>query len=92
MQRFFKNVAKTLSNTLKTWSGYEIIAEKLHNIPQNAYDEAYKAFAPNADGFNVITHGDMFMNNLLFRHDENGKPTDIRFVSIVQNLIHTFFA
>lgn len=81
VQSFFRNIAQTLSNTVINWPGYENIALKLKNIPQTAYDNAYKAFQPNDSAFNVITHGDMFMNNLLFRHDKNGKPIDIRFVS-----------
>lgn len=80
MQQFWKNVAITLSRTIKNWTGYEKLAEKLKTIPQKVYDEVYKALAPQENGFNVITHGDMFVNNLLYRHDENGKPTDIRFV------------
>lgn len=71
-----------MSNTVKNWKGYEKIADKLQKIPQKAYDEAYKAFAPQDDGFNVITHGDLFINNLLFRHDQNGNPIDIRLVSV----------
>ncbi|XP_055298054.1 uncharacterized protein LOC129566290 [Sitodiplosis mosellana] len=80
VQQFWKNLVKSLSNSIKNWTGYEKIAVKLQNIPQKAYDEAYKAFAPRADAFNVLTHGDMFVNNLLYRHDEHGKPIDIRFV------------
>lgn len=82
MHSFFQNIAQTVSKTVKNWPGFENIAKKLSGIPQVAYEHAYKAYDPQIDGFNVITHGDMFMNNLLFRYDQNGKPVDIRFVSI----------
>lgn len=78
---FVKGVARTLSSAVKNWSGYEKIAEKLENIPQEAYDNVYKSYVPQEGGFNVITHGDLFMNNILFRYDRSGKPIDIRFVS-----------
>lgn len=80
---FVKGIAKTLSRTVKEWSGYDNIAEKLENIPQEAYDNVYKSYVPQEGGFNVITHGDLFMNNILFRYDQNGKPIDIRFVSSI---------
>ncbi|XP_031621919.1 uncharacterized protein LOC116339969, partial [Contarinia nasturtii] len=65
---------------MKKWSSYENISEKLRNIPQEAFDNIHRLYEPQIDGFNVITHGDMFMNNLLYCHDQNGKPIDIRFV------------
>ncbi|XP_031628478.1 uncharacterized protein LOC116344183 [Contarinia nasturtii] len=80
IQSFFRNIAQTVSNEIKHWPGYENISEKLGNIPQEAFDNIHKSYEPQDDGFNVITHGDMFMNNLLYRHDQNGKPIDIRFV------------
>lgn len=63
------------------WPGFEKIAQKIRNIPQEAYDNIYKSYMPQEGGFNVITHGDMYINNILFRYDENGKPIDIKIVS-----------
>lgn len=82
VETFFRNIAKTVSNAAKGWIGYENIAKKLVDIPEKAYANAYKSFVPQSNGFNVLTHGDMFINNLLYRHDENGVPIDIRFVSL----------
>lgn len=84
---FFKGVAKTLSNAVKNWSGYEKIAAKLGNIPQEAYENIYKSYIPQEGGFNVINHGDMFLNNILFRYDQSGKPVDIRFVSNFSHIL-----
>lgn len=86
VQSFFRNIAKGVSNAARNWPGFEAIAEKLLNIPQRAYDNVYKSYLPQEDGFNVLTHGDMFMNNILFRHDHNGKPIGIRFVSIIESV------
>lgn len=83
---FFKGVAKTLSNAVKNWSGYEKIAAKLENIPKEAYENIYKSYIPQEGGFNVVNHGDMFLNNILFRYDHSGKPIDIRFVSNVPHI------
>lgn len=83
VQSFFKNIAKGVASTARNWPGFEAIADKLMNIPQRVFDNIYRSYLPHEDGFNVLTHGDMFMNNILFRHDPNGKPIDIRFVSII---------
>lgn len=81
-EKLFKHIANTVSSTIANWPGYERIAEKIENIPQKEYDNIYKSYVPQEGAFNVITHGDMYINNLLFRYDANGKPVDIRLVSI----------
>lgn len=75
---------------VQNWKGYEIIANKLINIPQSEYDNIHKVFMPQDGAFNVITHGDMFLNNILFRHDEAGRQIDIRFVCIFNNSTRYF--
>lgn len=90
MNGFFTNIAITVSNVVKNWPGFETIANKLRNIPRSAHDKMYEVYRPRKDRFNVITHGDMFMNNILFRTDESGNPIDIRFVSKIC-YIHSIF-
>lgn len=76
-----------MSNAARNWHGYEQIAEKIANIPGFAYDNAYKAYSPTEGGFNTLIHGDMWMGNIMFCHDFNGKPTDVRFVSYSMNVL-----
>lgn len=80
IEGFFRNIAKTVSSAAKKWNGFEHIAEKLINIPAHAYDNAYKEYLPTENGFNVLLHGDMWSNNIMFHYDQHGKPTDIRLV------------
>ncbi|XP_037024113.1 uncharacterized protein LOC119066001 [Bradysia coprophila] len=79
VRRFFENIAKTVSMAARNWSGFEKIAEKLINVPSHVYDNIYKEYLPTENGFNVLLHGDMWSNNIMF-HYENGRPTDIRIV------------
>lgn len=66
---------------MKNWPAYETIATKLANIPDHIHDSMHEVYSPMKNAFNVITHGDMFLNNILFRYNQNGRPIDIRFVS-----------
>lgn len=85
IEGFFRNIAKTVSSAAKNWNGFGRIAEKLINIPAHAYDNAYKEYLPTENGFNVLLHGDMWSNNIMFHYDHD-KPTDIRLV-----IFETFF-
>lgn len=81
VKSFYNSIAKSISNTIKNWPGFENIAKKLENIPQHVHESMSNAYGPHANVFNVITHGDMFLNNILFQRDQNGRPADVRFVS-----------
>lgn len=80
IEGFFKNIARTVSNTIKNWNGFQKIAEKLINIPSYVYDNIFKEYMPTENGFNVLLHGDMWSNNIMFHYDKQGYPTDIRVV------------
>lgn len=80
VKSFYNSIAKSISNTIKNWPGFETIANKLGHIPEHVHERMCKVYGPNENVFNVITHGDMFLNNILFQRDQNGHPVDIRFV------------
>lgn len=81
VQSFYNSIGKSISNTIKDWPGFESIAKKLENIPSHVHDSMGDAYGPRKNAFNVITHGDMFLNNILFKRDPNRQLVDIRFVS-----------
>ena len=84
VKSFYNSIARTISNKVKNWPGFETIAKKLENIPQRVHDSMFDVYRPRKNSFNVVTHGDMFLNNILFQSGANGQPVDIRFVSICQ--------
>lgn len=83
IESFFRNIAKTVSSAANSWKleKFEKIADKLINIPSRVYDNVYKEYLPTVNGFNVLLHGDMWSNNIMFRYDQNGEPNDIRLVN-----------
>ncbi|GLH13621.1 CSON013154 protein [Gryllus bimaculatus] len=61
----------------RSWPGFEEYAERLEKFKKVAMDTYVKLNEPQPGAFNVITHGDYWIINFLFRY-EDGVPTDIR--------------
>ena len=59
-------------------------AEKVEDISNRILDLMMKYTQPNIheEEFNVINHGDCWVNNMLFKYDANGKPIKHIFVSV----------
>lgn len=57
-------------------------AEKIDKLAEKIYDKAAEISKCRPDEFNVINHGDFWVNNMMFRYNEEGKPIDHIFVSI----------
>lgn len=55
--------------------------EKISKLSDKLYDMGVKVTTQREDDFNVIIHGDFWVNNMLFKYHD-GKPIDHIFVSI----------
>ena len=59
---------------------------KVKKFAEVVYDRGLAALRRNDDEFNVINHGDSWTNNMMYRYDENSKPVQHVFVSIVRTI------
>ncbi|KZC10407.1 PREDICTED: uncharacterized protein LOC107188541 [Dufourea novaeangliae] len=78
---FFKNGCITLANEVQSWSELgKKYADKIRGLADKLHPMCVKLLKRRDDEFNVINHGDCWVNNMMFRYDENSKPIEHVFV------------
>ncbi|XP_039313572.1 uncharacterized protein LOC105198287 [Solenopsis invicta] len=80
MRGFFIMSVKTLADEIANWPEVKKYSEKIAKLTDHIYQIGIDATEPSEDEFNVINHGDFWVNNMLFKYDNDGKPTDHIFV------------
>ncbi|XP_075154639.1 uncharacterized protein LOC142228178 [Haematobia irritans] len=75
-----RNSCEALIELARTWSGYENIAEKLQNYIVNLRERLLQMQKPVPGEFRVLNHGDLWVNNFLFKYDADMRPLDLAFV------------
>ncbi|XP_066992696.2 uncharacterized protein [Anabrus simplex] len=80
LDKFLPAQMRTLSKAIKTWSGFETYAAKLEKLIPKYSDKLVDICTLQPGGFHVLTHGDCWINNYLFKYSSIGEPTDVRFV------------
>ncbi|KYM94221.1 PREDICTED: uncharacterized protein LOC108781508 [Cyphomyrmex costatus] len=80
MKDIFIKCTKGLADEIVNWPEVKKYSEKIAKLSDHIYQIGIDATKLNNEEFNVITHGDFHVNNMLFRYDNNGKPIDHIFV------------
>ncbi|XP_011693600.1 PREDICTED: uncharacterized protein LOC105453385 [Wasmannia auropunctata] len=80
MGAFFTMSVKGLAEEIATWPGMKKYADKIAKLTDEIYQIGINAAKMSEDEFNVINHGDMWVNNMLFKYDNDGKPVEHIFV------------
>lgn len=74
---------KHVANMVIEWPDFEDISSKLHKIVEIFDDKVSDIVNAKNSKINVINHGDGWVSNILFYHDEAQVPIDMLFVSSV---------
>ncbi|XP_034099228.2 uncharacterized protein LOC117564518 [Drosophila albomicans] len=78
--RFFSGNAKQLHKVVNSWPGFERIASKIDKYLQQQRAHLVRAQAPLEKEIKVLNHGDLWVNNMLFKYDRVQQPQDVIFI------------
>lgn len=79
---FFPASIRYVAEEVCTWQGYEEIAEKLFSLSNRVLVEAVDMYDQDGIEFKVLNSADLWVNNLMFHHNESKEPDDVVVVSL----------
>lgn len=83
---FFPVNIRCVAEEVAQWKGFEEITEKLFTLAENVLQESLAMYDTHVNGFQVFNLADIWINNLMFRLDDDSlEPQDVILVREVFN-------
>ncbi|KAJ9582755.1 hypothetical protein L9F63_022900 [Diploptera punctata] len=70
MSGFFVNIVKSVRNEVESWDDGENYLDALKTLEIKTLDRWINAVLREDSGYNVLSHGDLWMNNMMFRYSD----------------------
>lgn len=75
---YFETNFDYLIKEIERWNpGWEYYVKKLNKMKKNLIENARKVFDPCDTDFNVLVHGDLWINNIMYKYNDNNIPEDV---------------
>ncbi|XP_067004270.1 uncharacterized protein [Anabrus simplex] len=72
---------KVAAEVVETWEGFERFGSKIRKLAETAVDRLLELIKPEKDKFQVLNHGDLWVNNILFQYSfTTGEVMTARFI------------
>lgn len=78
---FYQNASASCIKYAKTNPQLLRYIEKLETFQEQVVQRMIDVFKRDEQSFNVLNHGDLWVNNLMFHSDKNGEADDVLLVS-----------
>ena len=84
IELIFQSNLKSLAKEVEKWPLFnDRFASKLHRVADISTDFLIKLLERDDDNFNTFVHGDLKMNNIMFRYcDDTDEVVDVRYVAV----------
>lgn len=87
LRNIFEGNLEELIVVSEQWPGFETITPKLQKFLNNYADNLIKTGCPRPGELCVLNHGDLWVNNIMFKYDEKTqKPIDAVFVDLSMSI------
>ncbi|KAJ9596049.1 hypothetical protein L9F63_012782 [Diploptera punctata] len=77
---FFVNIMKAIRYEVESWDDSDNYLDALKTLENKTLDRWINAVLREDEGYNVLTHGDLWMNNMMFRYSDKQHVKEVRFV------------
>ncbi|XP_063707216.1 uncharacterized protein LOC134836024 [Culicoides brevitarsis] len=74
---YFDGMSEALLEQMRTWQGYEYYVKKFEKLKKWLPSEVMNVYSESKIPISVLTHGDLWVNNMMFKYDEKMKPLEL---------------
>ncbi|PSN29205.1 hypothetical protein C0J52_28299 [Blattella germanica] len=81
LKGIFEEGIRNIAREVEKWPGYnDRFAKKIFKLAEQCMDFLVNSTIRDDKEFNALTHGDFWVNNMMFRYNEQQQVEDVRFV------------